>query len=201
MKKRNKIILYIFISIFIINTILVLTGLSNSFDSLISSYIIGIRSDKLTNIMINFTNIGSAYALIVISILLLCFIKSKRIPLTIIINLITVFLLSQLFKVIFHRTRPDELFLVNAYGYSYPSGHTMVSTAFYGYLLSLIYKHTKNKLLKIILTIFISILLLFIYISRIYLGVHYLSDIISGFSLGIIYLILFNYYINKKEVK
>ena len=201
MKKRDKIIIYIFISIFIINSIMIYTKTINSLDSSISSFMIGIRSDNLTKIMINFTNIGGAYALIVISILLLCIIKNKKIPLAIILNLVITFLASQLIKFFFHRPRPVGEFLHVASGYSYPSGHTMVSTAFFGYLIYLINKHISNKLVKIILIIFLSILLIAIYISRIYLGVHYRSDLIGGLCLGIISLILFINFTNKKKVK
>ena len=201
MKKKDKIILYIFIFIFIINSLLILTKQIDSLDNLVLSFMIGIRSDNLTKIMINITNIGSAYALIVISILLLCLIKNKKISLKIIINLIIVFIISQLLKLFFHRPRPDTIFLVNISDYSYPSGHTMISVAYFGYLLFLLYKYTNSKLIKIILTITTITLLTVISISRIYLGVHYLSDIIGGLSLGIIYLILFINISNKKKVK
>ena len=192
MKKKNNnikldkkyILPSITLSIFIIWTILVFTKIINPLDELVESFIIGIRNDNITKIMINMTNLGSAYSLIVISILLFFFIKNKKIPLSIIINLVTVFFTSQIFKFIFRRSRPNGIFLVDASGYSYPSGHTMVSFAFYIYLLYLLCKKIDNKLVKILLTIFTTILLALIAFSRIYLGVHYLSDIIGGLLLG-----------------
>ena len=208
MKKKNNnikldkkyILPSITLSIFIIWTILVFTKIINPLDELVESFIIGIRNDNITKIMINMTNLGSAYSLIVISILLFFFIKNKKIPLSIIINLVTVFFTSQIFKFIFRRSRPNGIFLVDASGYSYPSGHTMVSFAFYIYLLYLLCKKIDNKLVKILLTIFTTILLALIAFSRIYLGVHYLSDIIGGLLLGTTYIILF-IRINDREVK
>lgn len=67
----------------------------------------------------------------------------------------------------------------------------MVSTAFYGLLIYIIYKKIDNKYLKSILIILLSILILCIGISRIYLGVHYTSDVLAGFLISICYLILF----------
>ena len=189
------------LSIFIIWSILVLTKIINPLDELVESFIIGIRNDNITKIMINMTNLGSAYSLIVISILLFFFIKKKKIPLSIIINLVTVFFTSQIFKFIFRRSRPNGIFLVDASGYSYPSGHTMVSFAFYIYLLYLLCKKIDNKLVKILLTIFTTILLALIAFSRIYLGVHYLSDIIGGLLLGTTYIILFIRLNNVEEKK
>ena len=200
--KFNKklIIPSITLSIFIIWTILVFTKIINPLDELVESFVIGIRNDNITKIMINMTNLGSAYSLIVISILLFFFIKNKKIPLSIIINLVTVFFTSQIFKFIFRRSRPNGVFLIDASGYSYPSGHTMVSFAFYIYLLYLLCKKIDNKLVKILLTIFTTILLVLIAFSRIYLGVHYLSDIIGGLLLGTTYIILF-IRLNNHEVK
>ena len=209
MKKKNNnikldkkyILPSITLSIFIIWTILVFTKIINPLDELVESFIIGIRNDNITKIMINMTNLGSAYSLIVISILLFFFIKNKKIPLSIIINLVTVFFTSQIFKFIFRRSRPNGIFLVDASGYSYPSGHTMVSFAFYIYLLYLLCKKIDNKLVKILLTIFTTILLALIAFSRIYLGVHYLSDIIGGLLLGTTYIILFIRLNNVEEKK
>lgn len=57
----------------------------------------------------------------------------------------------------------------------------MVNMAFYGLLIYLIYTNVKNKYLKIILIVLLSLLIVMICISRIYLGVHYTSDVLAGF--------------------
>ena len=67
----------------------------------------------------------------------------------------------------------------------------MVSMAFYGYLMYLIYKYIKNKYLKYSLIILLGILICLIGISRIYLGVHYTSDVLAGFLISIPYLIVY----------
>ena len=67
----------------------------------------------------------------------------------------------------------------------------MVSMAFYGLLIYLIYKNVKNKYLKVILIVLLSLLIVMIGISRIYLGVHYTSDVLAGFLIAISYLIVY----------
>lgn len=67
----------------------------------------------------------------------------------------------------------------------------MVSMAFYGFLIYLIYNNIKNKYIKWILICSLSILIILIGISRIYLGVHYTSDVLAGFFLSISYLVIY----------
>ena len=95
------------------------------------------------------------------------------------------------------RPRPTEFRLIEETGYSFPSGHSMISLAFYGYLIYLIYKYINNKHLKRILIIILSTLICIIGVSRIYLGVHYTSDVLGGFLISIAYLIIYIELINK----
>ena len=73
----------------------------------------------------------------------------------------------------------------------------MVSMAFYGYLIYLIYIYVKNKYLKCTLIVLLSILICTIGISRIYLGVHYTSDVLGGFLISISYLVIYISAVNK----
>ena len=78
----------------------------------------------------------------------------------------------------------------------------MVSMGFYGFLIYLIHIKFKNKKLKNPLIIFLSLLILSIGISRVYLGVHYFTDVIGGFIIAIIYLHFYIKHIyNKKRIK
>ena len=89
------------------------------------------------------------------------------------------------------RPRPSKFQIISEKGYSFPSGHSMVSMAFYGLLIYLIYKYIKNKKLKYSLIVTLSILIFLIGISRIYLGVHYASDVIAGFCISLSYLMIY----------
>ena len=156
--------------------------------NLVSKYLI---TDATTPIAKFVTNFGGAVCLIMISIILLVLIKNKKIGTSIIINLGTITILNVLLKGILQRPRPLEYRIINESGYSFPSGHSMVSMAFYGYLIYLIYKYIKNKYLKYTLITILSALIIIIGTSRIYLGVHYTSDVIAGFLISISYLVVY----------
>lgn len=143
------------------------------------------------------TNFGGAICLILFSFILLLVIKNKKIGLTIVGNLLIATILNILLKNILQRPRPTEYRMINETGYSFPSGHSMVSMAFYGFLIFLIYRYAKNQYIKYILISLISILIISIGISRIYLGVHYTSDVLAGFLISISYLIIYIKVINK----
>ena len=155
---------------------------------LISTFLI---SDFVTPIAKFITNFGGAIFLSIATVMLFLFIKNKKIGLSIISNIVIITVLNQLLKRILQRPRPTEFRIVEETGYSFPSGHSMVSMAFYGYLIYLIYRYIKNKYVKWILITILSILICLIGISRIYLGVHYTSDVLGGFLLSISYLVVY----------
>lgn len=161
---------------------------------IISTFLI---SDFTTPIAKFITNFGGAIFLIILTITLFILIKNKKIGLSIILNLIVITGLNQILKYILQRPRPTEYRLIEETGFSFPSGHSMVSMAFYGYLIYLIYKYVKNKDLKWISIVLLSILICSIGISRIYLGVHYTSDVLGGFSISISYLVIYISAVNK----
>lgn len=154
--------------------------------------------DSITPYMKIITNFGGAICLITITILLLILIKNKKIGLITLTNLVVITILNQILKIVLKRPRPTEFRIINETGYSFPSGHSMISMAFYGLLIYLIYKKIKNKYLKATLIIILLLLILAIGISRIYLGVHYVSDVIGGFLISMSYLIVYIKLIKKK---
>jgi undecaprenyl-diphosphatase len=155
---------------------------------MISTFLI---SDFVTPIAKFITNFGGAIFLSIATIALLLLIKNKKIGLSIFSNIVIITILNQLLKRILRRPRPTEFRIVEETGYSFPSGHSMVSMAFYGYLIYLIYRYIKNKYIKWSLIVLLSILICLIGISRIYLGVHYTSDVLGGFLLSISYLVVY----------
>lgn len=165
---------------------------------MISTFLI---SDFVTPIAKFITNFGGAIFLSIATIALLLLIKNKKIGLSIFSNIVIITILNQLLKRILRRPRPTEFRIVEETGYSFPSGHSMVSMAFYGYLIYLIYRHIKNKYIKWSLIVLLSILICLIGISRIYLGVHYTSDVLGGFLLSISYLVVYISLIKNLKIK
>lgn len=161
---------------------------------MISTFLI---SDFATPIAKFITNFGGAIFIIVLTALLVIAIKNKKIGLSIFTNLVIITVLNQSLKRILQRPRPTEYRIIQETGYSFPSGHSMISMAFYGYLIYLIYRYVKNKYIKWLSISLLSILICLIGISRIYLGVHYTSDVLGGFLISISYLVIYISAVNK----
>ena len=183
---KRRIVCIISFILFLV-TVILITNDNKYFDN----YIINLfkyKSDILTNIMKIITFLGSALSIILLTVLLIIVVKGKRNKILILINVIVTTLLNQLLKNVFQRGRPIDS-IIEEYGYSFPSGHSMVSMAFYGFLIYLVYK--SNIKYKGLIVGLLSVLIVLIGISRIYLGVHYLTDVIGGFTLSLSYLLLF----------
>ena len=154
-------------------------------------------SSTVTPVARVITLLGGTIFIISSAVLLFIIIKNKKIGFLILANLAIVATLNQLLKHILKRPRPTGYRLIEVSGYSFPSGHSMVSMAHYGFLIYLIYKYVKNKYIKWISICILSIFICLIGISRIYLGVHYTSDVLAGFLISITYLIMYIEIVNK----
>lgn len=164
--------------------------------NLISKYLI---SDITLPLAKFITNFGGVIGLIIIAITIssiLVIKKHKLMGFLVLLNLTLSGGLNQVLKRIVQRPRPTEYRLIEESGYSFPSGHSMVSAAFYGFFIYLIFKNVKNKYIKWISIFSLSLLIILIGISRIYLGVHYTSDVMAGFVISISYLVIFTSIVN-----
>lgn len=159
-----------------------------------------IMNDNMTTFMKIVTWFGGTLGIIIMCICSMCIIRNKKINISLVICLIAGTLINSVLKNIFVRIRPNINPLVEETGYSFPSGHSMMSMVFYGYLIYLICKYIDNKKLKYVFVSLLLILIVSIGFTRIYLGVHYASDVVGGFVFGIFYLILY-IEISKKIMK
>lgn len=188
--------------IFAIFTYKVVADKTIYIDSIVYNYISNnIINKNRTEIVKVITNITSPIMVIITLLILVLAIKDKKIKISLVINLLGITIINNLIKVIIARPRPEINKLVTETGYSFPSGHSMVSMAFYGYLIYLIYRYIENKYIKWLLIVLLSILICLIGISRIYLGVHYTSDVLGGFLLSISYLVVYISLIKNLKIK
>ena len=158
-----------------------------------------IMSDGITSVLKVITELGGVAFIVLAGVLIFMFCKKIRWVVT--FDLVGVTLINQVIKHIVRRPRPNVLRLVEEDGYSFPSGHSMVSMAFYGIIIYLVYKNVTNKYLKWTLITLLSLLILSIGFSRIYVGVHYFTDVVGGFLLGLAYLIIYINIYNKRVGK
>ena len=145
-------------------------------------------SDQLSHVFTEITAFADSGNIVFISLILVLFlfVLKKGVAATWTIGTIIMcgFVSPHLIKLLIVRERP-ETGLIYAHGYSFPSGHATMAVVLYGLMIiwSLIFLKSGWK--KKLLTFFLSLLILFIMWSRVYLGVHYISDVIGGLLLGV----------------
>ncbi len=190
-KKYSKWLIFaVLVFIFSLITRELLQKKLTGFDTMIYNFINGFENQILTVIFKFLSFLSSGLFLIILSIILFFVFKNKKYGLLSLCNLIFIVILNQILKLFFSRPRPFEWMMIEETGYSFPSGHAMVSAAFYGMLIYLIWQTKLKDKYKKMWTIGLAILIFLIGLSRIYLGVHYASDIIAGFTLSLSYLII-----------
>ena len=190
MKNKNILLSIVFGLLFVVILILVVFSKTTNFDRAVYDIIISLRSPFFDTFFTTITKFGNTF-MIVLIVSMFILITRNRYGIFLAICAVDSLILNALVKLAVARERPQGLRLISQGGYSFPSGHAMISVCVYGYLLYLAITKIQNKVLKYGVSIFLFLVILSIGISRIYVGVHYASDVIAGYLLALCYLFLF----------
>ncbi|MEJ8758225.1 phosphatase PAP2 family protein [Pontibacter sp. H259] len=159
-------------------------------------------SPETTRIMRIISFFASADYLMVVPplvvLILAWFRQLQWFALKVLIISLTSTILNQALKRLFERPRPETAMLEQS-GLSFPSGHAMIGGSFYGLLIYIVWRTVPNPIWRWLLTILLTFLLLLIGYSRVYLNVHYATDVLAGFSAGILWLLISIYFMRKLE--
>lgn len=185
--------------LFALISLLIVTKNISWFDNGVYNIVSKMICEPMTFVFKTITLLCEYETILLLLLAFFIFMKKKKVAFLIALNSGLCVLVNQLVKHIFLRTRPVGIALIKQGGYSFPSGHSMIAMAFYGLLIYMIQKSKLSKNKKVIFTVLLSMLVILVGLSRIYLGVHFASDILGGFALALAYLILFINFVYKKE--
>ena len=159
-------------------------------DPKIHAYVISVANPGLTGFLATITDLGNIYLVVMVAVIVgvILFIRKNW------WRLLALFLavaigqaVVNILKVAFQRPRPEtEMFV---FSYSFPSGHVFSATVIYGFCIYLAFRFINNTVVKWIVSALLALLILLIGFSRIYLGVHWLSDTLAGYVTGLAWLL------------
>lgn len=198
MKISKKIIITICLLVFILISLGLYFDKLEPIDSFFYNLVSPFKSPFTTELFKLITMLGSALGIIVLINIVLIIDKKKG--LFFLINSGVITIANVIIKNIVMRNRPLDINLIMEKGYSFPSGHSMNSVAAYGLLIYYIYNSKLTIKVKTILISILTIIMLLITLSRVYLGVHYFTDVVAGTSLSIIWLMVYTEYLKKKGI-
>lgn len=192
MTKKRRVILTVGLLLFALLAALMSTGNLQWFDDPVREWIYSIRTPGLTAVLKVITYLGNWQTITLLCIALLLFPKTRlRYGVPVSAGAIFVTAFNKLVKHIFERPRPEEsLHLIAEGGYSFTSGHSITSMVVFGLLIYLVRKYVRNRKAANLLTVVLAIPWIFIGLSRIYMGVHYPSDVLAGWALGAVVLMV-----------
>jgi membrane protein DedA with SNARE-associated domain/membrane-associated phospholipid phosphatase len=161
-------------------------------DFRIQGLVEGIISPGVTRFMVDITNLGGTYTVsIAIGIIFVSLLHKKDwwdlFSLFLVAGLGQILLI--LLKLFFHRPRPPQQ-LVMAHGYSFASGHAFAAMIIYGFLIYITWKLIKSEALRFIIFSMSTLVIILVGISRVYLNVHWLTDVLGGYAAGFSWLVL-----------
>lgn len=198
-KTKKKLLKASFITIVPFIVILIITFSDwdkiTEFDYQISNFFYSWHTPVLNKIMIAITHLGDMVTQTLVTsltVVVLLIAKKWRTALWYGFSVLGgALFLNGIIKEFYARARPSQIKpLVEIGGYSFPSGHSMGSIIVYGGILFIVLQSIRSTYLKVFITSFLSIMIFSIGLSRIYLAVHYPSDVIGGFSLGLTWILV-----------
>ena len=184
--KRKIIIL---LSLFVILTICVRLDITGAIDYNIYNVLSTSNVEFLTVCSNVVTSLASSQAIIIITLILIFLLNTNHQRIFVIINTLISAGIIILSKNIFLRERPligSEILS----SYSFPSGHSLIATTYYGFLIYLLRRSKCKEEYKVIGTTFLTTLIVLICLSRLILNVHYLTDVVGGVILGLVILLV-----------
>lgn len=182
--KKQYIIGFILVILFILDAYLMSTGKLLSFDQSVYKAVRSLECPFFDWYFKFVTKLGNTRNVLIILMLINLGLIRKDALMCDLVSLTSVGS-NTIIKYIFKRSRPDVLRLIKQGGYSFPSGHSMISFSLYAYLLFVVLHDIRNVKLKVLLSVLLIILIPSICISRIYVGVHFASDVLGGAMLGL----------------
>lgn len=201
MKKIKILFIILLLLIFFLIAFNINSNFIEKMDSAIYSLIFSLNGDFITTLFKVITFLSNPEFVLIALVICFIFIKNKKIKNFIVLNSVLIVSLNQIVKAIIARPRPSELMIIKETGYSFPSAHAMFSLAFYGVLLYYLMKTNINKKIKIFLGIILLFLIILIPVTRVYLGVHYASDVIAGMCLSGAILLIYSVISEKNDKK
>lgn len=198
--KKEYYLIATLLILFILLTVFVVAGKTMMIDENVFNKLSKLKTNSLTNFLYIITTLASTVGIVVLLIFTLVLFLRKKVLSDfkyVVGNVFVAVVAMQILKNIIKRVRPAWKWIVQD-GFSYPSGHTISAFVFYGTLILLVSKKVKGKARKPLI-IFLSIMILLTGISRIYFGVHYLTDVLASIILGSIILIISNIFMNKES--
>jgi len=164
----------------------------NHLDQVVFVHLRNITNPAMTKLMVAITFFGSSYFLLPAYLLLIVYFlflkKNRQLSWNIAAVGITSTIILFSLKAIFHRHRPLDPLVQNVNGFSFPSGHSFSSFTLFGLLIYILWHYRMNPVLQWVLTVFFFLFACAIAFSRVYLHVHFASDVIAGFCLCIVWL-------------
>jgi undecaprenyl-diphosphatase len=186
----------------------VVEGDTKQFDAAIRMAVHNHATPLLTSVMQAFSFLGSVGWIVGFGALVACacfYFHRPRIAAFLAIAMAGASTLDSVLKLAFHRMRPIAFYGTSPSSYSFPSGHALASLCFYGILTAVLSDRMRGRKPKFFIWLAASLLVGMIGLSRIYLGVHYPSDVIAGYLAGAVWItavaVIDNILLDRREKK